>query len=109
MVLGQWLADRYSPQGPRTPHPESATRNASLPVDRTETGRILADTSFAVEEPVMKVSVPQYVALLACVLGLAQLRADEPTRLRESLPIGSRYQVQIRVQLQGTLIVPAEK
>ncbi len=57
----------------------------------------------------MKVSILHYVTILTCVLSLAPLRGEEPTRLRETLPIGARYQVQIRVQLQGTLTMPAEK
>ncbi len=53
----------------------------------------------------------QYVAGFTVVLaGLGfAARADEPVRLREALAAGSRYQVQIRVQLEGALVLPAEK
>ena len=36
-------------------------------------------------------------------------RAEEPVRLREQFPVGYQYRVQTRVQLSGTLALPAEK
>src|SRR5262245_64929613 len=47
--------------------------------------------------------------LLAFFLLTGTAIADEPVRLREPLAIGSQYRVQSRVQLTGTLTVPAEK
>ena len=46
--------------------------------------------------------------LLFVFAGLANA-ADEPARLSEPPQLGARFTVQVRVQLQGTLTMPAEK
>lgn len=49
-----------------------------------------------------------YVALSTFVLSLTAF-ADDSLQLREAITPNSRYQVQIRVQLQGALSAPVEK
>src|SRR5262245_39169809 len=50
-----------------------------------------------------------YAAGCLFVLGPSCASASEPVRMREELQAGARYQVQIRVQLQGALTLPAQK
>lgn len=47
--------------------------------------------------------------LVVLCLTVGSASAQEPVRLREVFAPGARYQVQIRVQLAGTLTPPAEK
>src|SRR5690348_16219268 len=55
---------------------------------------------------------PSFFAIFLTVLlpgGRAGLRAEEPVRLREAFPAGYQYPVSTRVELTGSLTLPAEK
>jgi hypothetical protein len=48
-------------------------------------------------------------AWLACLVCPASLFAEEPIHVRERFPVGYEYHVSTRVDLSGTLTLPAEK
>ena len=52
--------------------------------------------------------LPIFLSLSAAVLA-APGRADEPVRLHEEFPAGYQYHVSTRVELSGSLTLPAEK
>jgi hypothetical protein len=47
--------------------------------------------------------------LAACDANLSALRAEEPVRLEEKFPAGYQYHVNTRVDLSGSVTLPAEK
>ena len=57
----------------------------------------------------MRAFLLSFIATAFVLYGARAVRADEPVRLKEQFPAGYQYHVSTRVDLSGTMSLPAEK